>query len=98
MKRILILTVSLMGLTASAQKTMTPELMWSLGRVSALGITKDGKSIVYKVSTPDMAENKSASKFYTIPVNGGTATEVTEYKELLKDKKPFARRKAAAYQ
>ena len=75
-----------MGLTASAQQNMTPELLWKLGRVSALGITKDGKNIVYKVSTPNMEENKSASKFYTIPVNGGTATEVKEYKELLNDK------------
>jgi dipeptidyl aminopeptidase/acylaminoacyl peptidase len=86
MKRILILTVSIMGLTASAQKTMTPEMLWSLGRVSTLGITKDGKAIVYKVATPDVAENKSNSKFYTIPVTGGAATEVTEYTALLKDK------------
>lgn len=84
MKKLLLLTVSIMGLTASAQN-MTPELLWKLGRVSALGITKDGKNIVYKVATPNVEENKSASKFYTIPVNGGNATEVTEYKELLKD-------------
>ena len=86
MKRILILMVSTMGLTAAAQNTMTPEMLWQLGRVSTLGISKDGKTIVYKVSTPDMVENKSASKFYTIPVTGGNATEVTEYKELLADK------------
>lgn len=75
-----------MGLTASAQQVMTPEQLWKLGRVSALGITKDGKNIVYKVAVPNMEENKSASKFYTIPVNGGAATEVTEYKNLLTDK------------
>lgn len=75
-----------MGLTASAQQNMTPELLWKLGRVSALGITKDGKDIVYKVSVPNIEENKSASKFYTIPVNGGTATEVKEYGDLLTDK------------
>jgi dipeptidyl aminopeptidase/acylaminoacyl peptidase len=86
MKKILLLTLSIMGLTASAQQVMTPELLWKLGRVSPLGITKDGKSIVYKVSVPNIEENKSDSKFYTIPVNGGNATEVTEYKELLKDK------------
>jgi dipeptidyl aminopeptidase/acylaminoacyl peptidase len=86
MKRILILTVSLMGLTASAQKTMTPEMLWGLGRVSTLGITKDGRSIVYKVSVPNMAENKSDAKFYTIPIGGGAATEVKEYAVLLKDK------------
>ncbi len=86
MKRILILTLSIMGLSASAQKTMTPELLWSLGRVSAIGISKDGKSVVYKVSTPNVAENKSDSKFYTIPVTGGNATEVKEITALLKDK------------
>lgn len=75
-----------MGLTASAQQHMTPELLWKLGRVSALGITKDGKNIVYKVATPNIEENKLDSKFYTVPVNGGTATEVKEYKELLNDK------------
>ncbi|MGQ2984467.1 S9 family peptidase [Flavobacterium sp.] len=86
MKKILLLTISIMGLSASAQQHMTPELLWKVGRVSALGITKDGKSIVYKVATPNLAENKSDSKFYTIPVNGGNAVEVKDYKELLKDK------------
>ncbi len=86
MKKILLLTFSIMGLSASAQQHMTPELLWKVGRVSALGITKDGKNIVYKVSTPNVAENKSDSKFYTIPVTGGTPVEVKEYKELLKDK------------
>ncbi|WP_294820645.1 S9 family peptidase [uncultured Flavobacterium sp.] len=86
MKKILLLTFSIMGLSASAQQHMTPELLWKVGRVSALGITKDGKSIVYKVSTPNVQENKSDSKFYTIPVGGGAPVEVKEYKELLKDK------------
>lgn len=85
MKKILLLSLITMGLSASAQQNLTPELLWKLGRVSAMGISKDGKSIVYKVSTPNVDENKSASKYYTIPVGGGAATEVTEYKDLLKD-------------
>ncbi len=74
-----------MGLSASAQH-MTPELLWKLGRVSALGITKDGKNIVYKVTVPSVEENKFDSKFYSIPLNGGNATEVEDYKNLLKDR------------
>ncbi|MEE1899169.1 S9 family peptidase [Flavobacterium rakeshii] len=85
MKKLLILTLSIMGLSASAQH-MTPELLWKLGRVSALGITKDGKNIVYKVTIPSVEENKFDSKFYSIPVNGGNATEVEDYKNLLKDR------------
>lgn len=86
MKKILLLTLSIMGLSASAQQTMTPELLWSLGRVSAVGISKDGKSIIYKVSTPVVDENKSASKFYSIPVTGGAPTELKDTEGLVNDK------------
>lgn len=86
MKKLLILTLSVMGLTATAQDHMTPELLWKLGRVSPLGITKDGKNIIYKVSTPDVEENKFNSKYYIIPVTGGEANEIEDYKNLLKDR------------
>nr|WP_315215824.1 S9 family peptidase [uncultured Flavobacterium sp.] len=86
MKKILIVTLTLMSLNAMAQNVMTPELLWKLGRVTPLGISKDGKNIVYQVATPSVEENKSNTKFYTLPVNGGNPTEVTSTKELLKDK------------
>jgi dipeptidyl aminopeptidase/acylaminoacyl peptidase len=86
MKKIFIITLIAMAASASAQQKMTPELLWKLDRVSSLGITTDGKSIIYKVSTPNIEENKSSSKFYVIPLNGGEVKEITEYKHLLKDK------------
>jgi len=75
-----------MSITALAQQALSPELLWKLGRASVLGISKDGKSIVYKVSTPIMDENKLDSKFYTLPINGGIATEINDTKDLVKDK------------
>ncbi len=75
-----------MSIAASAQQVLSPELLWKLGRVSVLGISKDGKSVVYKVAIPSVEENKSNSKFYTIPVNGGIATEVKDTKDLFVDK------------
>ena len=77
-----------MSIAASAQQVLSPEALWKLGRVSALGISKDGKSIVYKVATPSIEENKSNNKFYTIPVAGGNAVEVKEAqtKDLVADK------------
>lgn len=76
-----------MSMTAvEAQNLMTPELLWKLARVSAMGISKDGKNLVYKVSTPSVEENKSDSKYYSVPVNGGNAIEVADYKVLVKDK------------
>lgn len=77
-----------MSIAASAQEVLTPESLWKLGRVSALGISKDGKSVVYKVSTPSMEQNKSSAKYFTVPVIGGTVAEIQEAqtKELLADK------------
>src|SRR5947207_3571845 len=65
---------------------MTPELLWKLGRVTGLGISKDGKYIVYSVSTPNADSNKSKSKSYIIPLTGGTAIEVSKPDSLLNDK------------
>ncbi len=87
MKKILALTFILMSVNSiTAQNVMTPETLWKLGRITPLGISKDGKNIVYKVSIPSVEENKSNSKYYTIPVKGGNAVEVADYKSLLNDK------------
>ncbi|MFZ1677253.1 MAG: hypothetical protein WAT91_08270, partial [Saprospiraceae bacterium] len=56
-----------------AQTTMTPELLWQLGRVTGLGITADGKSVIYSVNTPNVEANKGSSKMYKIPIDGGKA-------------------------
>jgi hypothetical protein len=34
-----------------AQNNMTPELLWKLGRVNSLGISRDGKNVLYNVTT-----------------------------------------------
>ncbi|PJJ10387.1 dipeptidyl aminopeptidase/acylaminoacyl peptidase [Flavobacterium sp. 1] len=75
-----------MSLTASAQNVMTPELLWKLGRITPLGISKDGKNVVYKVSTPSVDENKSSSKYYTVAINGGATAEINDTKDVLADK------------
>jgi dipeptidyl aminopeptidase/acylaminoacyl peptidase len=84
-KKIIILFL-LCPLFVNAQNVMTPELLWQLGRVSGLGISKDGKYIVYSVSTPKAAENKSSSKIYMMPIEGGAATEITNKDSLLGNK------------
>jgi dipeptidyl aminopeptidase/acylaminoacyl peptidase len=86
MKKLTLALFCIMGTTMSAQEVMTPEMLWQLGRVSPLGISKDGKSIIYKVSTPDMQENKSNSKVYSLSINGGNPTEIKEYTDFLVDK------------
>lgn len=90
MKKLVLLTISMIGLNAAAQNVMTPEMLWQLGRVSPLGITKKdpkgSQNIIYKVSIPSVEENKSNSKVYSVPVNGGKAVEISDYASLLTDK------------
>jgi dipeptidyl aminopeptidase/acylaminoacyl peptidase len=69
-----------------AQDVMTPELLWKLGRITPLGISKDEKNVVYKVETPSVTENKLDTIFYTLPIIGGNPIEIKETKTVLKDK------------
>src|SRR5690606_40249523 len=88
MRSIIVLLVAVLCISDGAlgQNVMTPEGLWQLGRVSGLGITPDGRQIIYRVSTPDIAENKSRSVTYSIPLTGGSPVEVSAVEGLLKDK------------
>ena len=86
LKRIISPLLLLISVSLFSQNRMTPELLWKLGRVSGLGISKDGKYIVYSVSTPNVEENKSKRKSYIIPINGGEAIEINNPDSLLNDK------------
>ena len=91
MKKLLImlLATSLVE-TLPAQAPLTPETMWKLGRVSGVGISDDQQKIVFSVSTPDMANNKSNKKTYSISVDGGAATEIASSETLIKNSKTSA--------
>ncbi|MGC4103909.1 S9 family peptidase [Ferruginibacter sp.] len=90
MKKLLLVFVALSSCTAFAQNKMTPELLWKLGRVSGLGLSKDGKYILYSVSTPNAEENKSSRKTFMVPVTGGDAIVVTNADSLLNNEKVSA--------
>ena len=83
-----ILSVAFLMFTAFlfAQNTMTPELLWQLGRVSGVGVSADGATVVFRVSTPSIAEDKSTSKLYTIPISGGVPTEISDASPLIGDR------------
>ena len=86
MKKYIFLIFSVISMTSNAQQTMTPEKLWQLGRVTPIGISKDGKSLIYKVGTPNVQENKIVSKYYSIPVSGGNASVLESIEGLVADK------------
>jgi dipeptidyl aminopeptidase/acylaminoacyl peptidase len=85
-KKIALLIVLIAPLILVAQDRMTPELLWKLGRVTGLGISKDGKYILYSVTTPDVETNTSKHNSYMVPVTGGASIEITNTDSLLSNK------------
>lgn len=83
MKKLIIILLLLGSTNLFSQNNLTPEMLWKLGRVAPLGLTKDKQSVVYAVSIPDIQENKSKRKYYSIPVTGGNATEISDPESLL---------------
>lgn len=69
-----------------AQEVLTPELLWQVKRVSPIGVSLDGNSLVYKVATTNMVENKMESEYYKIPLTGGTPELVADPKGMVADK------------
>ncbi len=79
--------------TLLAQNNFSPEALWKLGRVSGLGVSLDGKDVVYRVSQFSIEDNKSASKIYAISLSGGEAREIKSAEGILFDKNTSADQK-----
>ena len=86
MKKYIFLIFSVLSMSSNAQQMMTPEKLWQLGRVTPIGISKDGKSLIYKVGTPNIQENKIVSKYYSVPVGGGNTVALDKIDGLVADK------------
>lgn len=86
MKKVTFLLAFLSAGLLFAQKTMTPELLWQVKKVSPVGLSDNGEVLFYKVTTPNMAENNFDSKYYAMRVSGGNFAEVTKEEAKVADK------------
>ena len=75
----------LIGLTTvlAAQNVMTPEQLITLNRVSAVGLTNDLQSVVYKVSKVDLEANVKSTNIYVLPLKGGEVKLIKDYADLI---------------
>lgn len=78
MKKIMFLLAFLCTSMLLAQETMTSEALWQVKRVSPIGLSEDGQNLFYKVTIPNVEANNFDSKFFTMSVSGGKATEIQE--------------------
>jgi dipeptidyl aminopeptidase/acylaminoacyl peptidase len=54
--------------------------------VSGLGISIDGKNVIYRVSTPNIEENSIPSRIYSVPLSGGASQVISSSEDVLADK------------
>ena len=79
---ILFVALSIVALS----QVMTPEMLLELNKVSAVGISNDGKDVIFNISKYDLASNSKTNKTFKIPVIGGEAVEITDFSTMIKDK------------
>lgn len=56
---------------------MTPEVLWSFGRLGSPQVSPDGNSVLYTVTYYNIEENKPYRDIYSVPVSGGEAKNLT---------------------
>lgn len=76
MKRILIPLAFLLPASLLAQDVMTPELLWSLKRVSVRGVSEDGKTVYYSSRKYDWKTEKSTATLYATDIKSGDRDEL----------------------
>jgi len=78
-----LLSASIIAFSANAQNVMTTESLLELGKVGAMGVTKDGKSIIYNVRKYSAKEGKATNTQYIMTIAGGDAKTVENAEALL---------------
>ena len=64
-----------------ASDSMTPEVLWSFGRIGEPSVSPDKSTVLYAVTHYNIEENKSYRDLYTVQVNGGTPVRITSTPE-----------------
>ncbi len=57
---------------------MTPEVLWSFGRIGGTQVSNDGTKILYSVSYYSIPENKSNSELFVMNVDGSDKKQITK--------------------
>ena len=57
---------------------MSPEVLWSFGRIGSVEVSPDGNTILFTVSYSKIDENRTYTDIYTMPVEGGDFKQITQ--------------------
>ncbi|MCQ2315785.1 MAG: S9 family peptidase [Bacteroidales bacterium] len=57
---------------------MTPEVLWSMGRIGEFDVSPDGSQVVYSVTDYSIEKNKGISRLYVMNADGSNLECITE--------------------
>jgi len=62
-------------------KLMTPEILWSFGRIGNMAVSPNGKQVAYTVTWYDIEQNASNSELYIMDTDGNNKKQLTQTPE-----------------
>lgn len=77
-KGFITLIASMITNLLTAQQPLTPEKLWELNRVGAIGLSADKNYVFFSISKPSVEENTFKKAFYKLSVKGGVPIPVSE--------------------
>ncbi|TXH56177.1 MAG: S9 family peptidase [Bacteroidia bacterium] len=78
MKFLLLLISMISFQLIMAQKTMTPELLWKLNRLSGGEVSPDGKLVLFSIRSFNMEANKGNTELHVLDLKSGKSTQITQ--------------------
>ena len=84
-KTVISFLLSFAFLAISAQEVMTPEKLLQLNKVSGIGFSKDGNSLIYSISGYILETNSKSKTTYQMPIAGGNSQVITDYSSFISD-------------
>jgi dipeptidyl aminopeptidase/acylaminoacyl peptidase len=84
-KSIQVLFTLILFLSVKAQDHMTPELLWELNRVAAVGLTEDNTNVIFSVTRYNTSDNSRSTNHFIIPITGGESIAMDNYDHLVRD-------------
>jgi len=63
-----------------SSEILTPEVLWAFGRVGGVEVSPDKSTLLFGTSFYDVDANKGNTDLFTMPIDGGEATNITRTK------------------
>ena len=72
-----VIAIMVTAAALTAQRPMTPEDLWAMGRVGTPVVSPDGRHVVYTVTRYDLETDNGTTQLWLAPVAGGEARQLT---------------------